>query len=202
MTDAERQQLNIAIAEALDARGLGRYAWDPAKTCPQGHPNIDPECGECGAQIGEECWECGTIWIEQRYVASCPTAADLCSCADTDHYGEASEEWDTMMTDPTVHPEWRIGRVPKDFTKPEVLLPAVEECREFFFGAVVVDGMTTDVYWLLSRLEKGWFVSGTLSKPNWEKTWGRRGQTIAEAMAKAFQEMLFDLKEEDETYGV
>lgn len=52
MTDAERQQLNIAIAEALDARSLGSYAWEPAGACPQGHSNIGPERGEFGGGIG------------------------------------------------------------------------------------------------------------------------------------------------------
>lgn len=37
MTD-EEQAFNQQVAEALEAVGLGEYAWDPAPMCPQGHP--------------------------------------------------------------------------------------------------------------------------------------------------------------------
>lgn len=82
MTPEERDRV---IATALGAAGHPDLAWDPAPTCPQGHPS--------GYQPNDKqlCWQCvmdghATLKVteDNRY-------------------------------DPTWHPEWRIGRLPKPF---------------------------------------------------------------------------------------
>lgn len=130
MTNDEQQQQNALIAEALEAQGLGIYAWAPAKECPQGHPNRDDRGIAPDRGIGQLCMKC-LIW--------------------NDYIGRKfpSEE---QHRDKTWHPEWRFDRVPRDFARDSSLL-----------------------------LHAGNLEGG---------------------LARAFQEMLFDLKEEDETYGV
>lgn len=62
MTDAEKLALNVRVAKALDAQGLGDYAWDSPAECPQGHSTLHkginwqlPPGGlcDCGEHIGQ-----------------------------------------------------------------------------------------------------------------------------------------------------
>ncbi len=102
MTDKEKQELNHQLAEALDAAGLGEYAWDVARACPQGHLDPRPD----GPPLGELCAECVSV------------AEGVCAIS--------LEEWRALDETPGFHPEWRIGRIAKDFTDANILLAAVE----------------------------------------------------------------------------
>lgn len=91
-----------AIAEALTALGLDEgLAWEPAKVCPQGH--------SLGSVfIGRLCSRCVDDYL---------MAHDHLS-----YYQEALEEMQRMPD--VIKKEWRIGRIPHDFTNPTFLLPA------------------------------------------------------------------------------
>ncbi len=169
MTDAEKQQLNAIIAEALDDKGLGQWAWGVALTCPQGHSNIEPECGGPNQGIGEVCWECAN--------------------EDTDGWVNIVEE---LQDDPNWRPEWRIGRVPRDFTQPQVLWPVLEIYMGLCPGKI---------RWELERVGHHWTARYTEGCPEIQHGWVKPGQTITEAMARVFHFMLTMPQEGEVTDG-
>ena len=99
--------LNQDLAEAWTAAGLpGELVWDPAKECPQGHPNTDGGDGTWSG-TGELCEICATEWWNQQT--------------------EDDDVLAQLLEDPAFHPEWRIGRVPKRLSEDATtLLAAVE----------------------------------------------------------------------------
>lgn len=99
---------NAVVAEWLDAHDRGDLAWEPAKTCRQGHPTGS-------LQAGQFCMQC----VELGYF---------------EQIGEPGSvpwvEWQAMAEDPHKngmwHPEWRIARLPHEFADPAFYLPALE----------------------------------------------------------------------------
>lgn len=101
MSDLDQQ-----LADALEANGLGEYAWDPAPTCPSGHPvnlpwQLEPEKG---FQIGELCPDC--LFMVHHFT---------------------TRDRDAHEDDLAFHPEWRIGRVPKRLSEDATTLLAAAE---------------------------------------------------------------------------
>ena len=101
-------ELNTALAAKL-ALVLGEAAvYDPADNCPQGHSNLDPECGGFERKAGELCIFC---------VFKAPGW----------NSGNLKQGYTAHLNDAAWHPEWRIERgEPKDFTEPAILIPAVK----------------------------------------------------------------------------
>lgn len=92
MTNGEQQQFNHQLAEALDAAHHPELAWDPAKSCPQGHRPTRPS-------IGALCPVCvDYLWAHQHeYRLAFVTKTQVL-------------EWMDEGTG-----VWRFGRVPKPF---------------------------------------------------------------------------------------
>ncbi len=93
---------NAIIARWLAAHGHPELAWEPAKTCPQGHSlgRVD---------IGGLCSRCADDYLMSHESLS--------------YYGEAVEEMQRMPD--AVKRMWLIEAVPKDFAQPAPLLAAV-----------------------------------------------------------------------------
>lgn len=102
---------NQVIAEWLDAHDHPDLAWEPAWECPQGHPNVGRSDDE-RTPIGEACSGCLMTNVPDTYRTRAWEWAASMNAAMADH--------------PELQPEWRIGRVPHNFTLPEYLLPALE----------------------------------------------------------------------------
>lgn len=106
MTSSEQQALSERVATLAEAAGLPKeLLWEPAETCPQGHKIVD-------GRVGEICYSCRPNW---KIVP--------------DSYWVAAKECRELDWMPDWHPEWRIGRVAKDFRDPMSLLAVVEVWR-------------------------------------------------------------------------
>ena len=112
MNDSERLAINTRIATLAEAAGVDIHLlWDAADECPQGH-YLDPAIYNVG--IGYLCEQCDTeYWNTHMEVNE----------ADWYHEHAANED------NPAWHPEWRVGRVPKDFTQASVLFAVVEALK-------------------------------------------------------------------------
>jgi len=100
-TAHDRAALNAAFARHV-ARVLGpAAAYQPAKRCPQGHPNVDEDCGGPVVAIGDLCPVClGMDWWPESQLPLEDRLQELGDHAD----------------DPDWHPEWRIPPgEPQDF---------------------------------------------------------------------------------------
>jgi hypothetical protein len=145
MTDAERTTLEQQISEGLVQLGYFQV-WRPADACPQGHPNQDPETDAPLADVGELCGECVSEW-QDRQVTD-PAAIRALAMVMMAR-GEWEDPPDTVRDDPMAlanyivtkavlchdqdpnwHPEWRIGRAPKPWSRSlDCLVPFVEAWR-------------------------------------------------------------------------
>ena len=114
---------NDLLAEALDASGLGKYIWDPAPACPQGHEqwSFDYETRTVSwyCQPGEVCFAC----IEEAY-DGLPHIDRMNIRGGMDRYRELVAIRDAFG--PADHPEWRIGRVGRDLSDPTHVLLVLE----------------------------------------------------------------------------
>ena len=159
MTEQDKHTLNERIARLGEEAGLAfDLLWQAAEACPQGHTNREPECGELDLHIGDICFDCR----DEANVS----------------WKEHQEHWD----DPTWHPEWRIGKAPRDFTDPAVLLPLMEA----YWG-----NWDVDIKWEWYLSADGWMTYVNVYKQNW-KVWIRRkgvGATITEAMAQVLEQI-------------
>lgn len=103
---------DIIIACFLDEHGHPELAWEPAKTCPQGHINyrrqmIDQICEACIQQM----------WDERE--------------GHREQFASITEVANFMVRQPAiVTRQWRIQAVPKDFTQPAPLLSAAQAFQD------------------------------------------------------------------------
>lgn len=106
MTDQEKHDLNTRIATLAETAGVdGELLWESAKKCPQGHSTL-------GYLIGERCDECVTSWWGLN------------------RHGADDAVLTALLKDDTFHPEWRLGRVAKDFTDATPLIEVLEAWRK------------------------------------------------------------------------
>lgn len=106
---------NEVIAEWLEAHGHGNLAWEPAKTCPQGHENNDEPYIFA---IGQLCGTCEARWLLLE--------PDGTATNDDDEVRARDKELAEHRHDIHWHPEFRIQRVAHDFTDPRWLGPAID----------------------------------------------------------------------------
>lgn len=109
------QDVNRVIADGLRAARLPEgLAWEPAKQCPQGHPNDDMAVNQ---GIGEMCRTCEARWVLLEPDGTAGRADEVRA---RDH------ELFEHRRDVNWHPEFRIQAVPHDFTDADYLVPAAE----------------------------------------------------------------------------
>ena len=131
MTDQDKRDLSERIAVAAEAAGLpAELLWDTAKRCPVMH---DQQMA-----VEDYAIDCTDDWIDdwgwqiQALCLSCITNdAELMEPFSMYHtsyhlYDGARKIREEHNHDVAWHPEWRIGRVAKDFTDPTNLLPVVK----------------------------------------------------------------------------
>ena len=160
MTDHDKHILNERIARLGEQAGLaGDLLWQAAEACPQGHSNREPECGELDLHIGDICFECRD-------------EADV-------SWKEHQEHWDDL----TWHPEWRIGKAPRDFTDPAVLWPVWE---------TYIEHPHANQEWNWYRVDEGWFIEMIDFVRDEERQWKGVGATITESVAQILHQMLED----------
>lgn len=114
---------NDRLAEVLDACGLGKYAWEPAPTCPQGHEqwsfDYETRTVSWSCQPGEVCLAC----VEEAY-DGLPHIDRMNIRGGMDCYRELTAIRDSFG--PAEHPEWRIGRVARNLSNPTNVLLVLE----------------------------------------------------------------------------
>ena len=107
----------LSLAEGLASRDLGHIAWDPAPQCPRGHGNPEWDGDDHGVSepkpIGALCSRCVSDWVEAGY-------QDMMEEGHRRHFGSIQN-----ATDLRWHPEFRIGRIPKNFLDQTVLTDAL-----------------------------------------------------------------------------
>lgn len=131
MTDQEKRDLSEHIAVLAEAAGIAtELLWDTAKRCPVMH---DQQMA-----VEDYAIDCTDDWIDdwgwqiQALCLSCITNdAELMEPFSMYHtsyhlYDGARKIREEHTHDVAWHPEWRIGRVAKDFTDPTNLLPVVK----------------------------------------------------------------------------
>lgn len=124
MTDQEKTDLSERIAILAESAGLSaELLWEAAETCPQGHSTRDIECGYVELSVGDLCRECWTEEWRNPRLEVCETDAEIHAVMDEERAALH------QFKDPTFHPEWRIGKVAKDFADPANLLAVVEAWR-------------------------------------------------------------------------
>ncbi len=114
---------NDRLAEVLDACGLGKYAWEPAPACPQGHEqwsfDYETRTVSWSCQPGEVCLAC----VEEAY-DGLPHIDRMNIRGGMDCYRELTAIRDSFG--PAEHPEWRIGRVARNLSNPTNVLLVLE----------------------------------------------------------------------------
>lgn len=124
MTNEDKKALSLKIATLAEAQGIDpALLWEAAEECPQGHDNRSWCDDDVTYGIGELCLLCwNTYWVDPRVklMAEVPFSTSLNKV-----YGK-EEALGPLYDDPAFHPEWRIGRRPRDLTHPGLLLPVVE----------------------------------------------------------------------------
>ena len=160
MTDQDKHTVNERIARLGEEAGLAfDLLWQAAEACPQGHTNREPECGELDLHIGDVCFDC----LEE---ADVPVM-------------EHHAHWDDL----TWHPEWRIGKAPRDFTDPAVLWPVWE---------TYIEHPHANQEWNWYRVDEGWFIEMIDFVRDEERQWKGVGATITESVAQILHQMLED----------
>lgn len=110
MTDQDKRTLSERIATLAEAAGIApELLWEPAETCPQGHP-----APSSTHKVGTLCYRCALEGFRSE---------DL---VDGKSYTDYQYQIWQHQYNPDYHPEWRIQPVPKDFTKPGNLEPFAE----------------------------------------------------------------------------
>ena len=114
---------------------LKKRRWEPAAQCPHNHTNISPDDGGYLASIRELCAYClvEAAWDAWDKDESHPLQTIMDAALQDDH-----------ISDVTWHPEWRIGRQPKNFTHMANIYSLVEEWR----AQGVAKGK--DRYWIVA----------------------------------------------------
>ena len=162
MTDQERHILNARIATLGEQAGIpSDLLWHPAETCPQGHEN------QWRTIIDDLCISCLENWLGPK--------------ADVAIYDQRWDELAAYHDTLDWHPEWRIGRAPRDFVDPAVLLPVLEAYWR---------QLNVDIKWRWCRSEDGWITYAYDYGRDWSVQRKGVGMTLTEAMAQVLNQML------------
>lgn len=117
------------------------------------------------AQIGDLCYECSGI-----------------NASNEEYYPERAEEF-------AAHPEWRIGRVARDFTRPENLIPAMEA-----WIAQAPDQRDIKIGWDYEA--QHWYAAFVTYQPQFKVFRGSSENSCMLAEARAFAAALAEARDD------
>ena len=155
-----RDTLNAALAALIAPLFGDEEAYHPSDICPQGHDNLDPECGGFEHNLGSLCLACVAEEKSRRVRAT----GTLTLNTRQEIHSAVWKEVHEHGNDPAWHPEWRIPRgEPKDFTDAAVLIPIIK-------AWVALDGDSHGWSLDVSHSSTDACVWGGQA-PNWQQCW-------------------------------
>lgn len=166
MVDVE--MLSRTIAEEMAVLGFPQeLAWEPAKQCPQGHPNDDMPVNQ---GIGKLCRTCEAHWVLLEPDGTSSRAEEVRA---RDH------ELFERRRDVDWHPEFRIQAVPRDFMKSDVLLAAVDAVCDKY------DLSWAWKRWRVATMRYQAFLDGAPARAYWCSWSDVKEEALADALGKA-----------------
>ncbi len=166
MIDVE--MISHTIAEGMAVLGFPQeLAWEPAKQCPQGHANDDMPVNQ---GIGELCRTCEARWVLLEPDGTAGRAGEV-RIRDRELFEHRRDvDW---------HPEFRIQPVPRDFTKSDVLLAAVDAICDKY------DLSWAWKRWRVATMRYQAFLDGAPESAYWCSWSDVKEEALADALAQA-----------------